>query len=73
MPGISIIMPARNAGSTIEASVRSVLAAPEVEELLVMENWSTDNTAEVLAGINDPRLKVFDKPEEKYPNTRSIH
>ena len=69
MPGISIIMPARNAGTTIEASVRSVLAAPEVEELLVMENWSTDNTAEVLAGIDDPRLKVFDKPEEKYPNT----
>ena len=60
-PGtISVLLPAYNAERYILQSVQSVLGQTyEDFELLVVDDCSTDRTAEVLASIRDPRLRVM--------------
>jgi glycosyltransferase involved in cell wall biosynthesis len=58
-PAISVLLPAYNAGRTVELAVQSVLDQTDGDfELLVMDDGSTDDTAECLATIDDPRLVV---------------
>lgn len=57
-PLISIVIPAYNYGRFLNACIDGVIAQTYPHwELLVIDNGSTDNTAEVLAGYNDPRIK----------------
>jgi len=59
---VSVLIPARNEERTIEACVRSALAEP-VDEVVVCDDRSTDATPQILASIDDPRLRVvFGKP-----------
>ena len=53
-------MPAHNSGRWIEASIRSVLAQSDANwELLIVDDGSTDNTAEIIATLEDPRIHYF--------------
>jgi dolichol-phosphate mannosyltransferase len=57
---VSVVMPAYNEAEGIEAAVRTYAAIPEVDEVLVVDNNSTDGTDRiaVAAGariINEPR------------------
>lgn len=57
---LSVIMPVRDGGSFLERALTSTLRAlPASSELLVMDDGSRDNTSDILASINDPRLKAF--------------
>lgn len=62
---ITVIIAAYNASATIQLAVESALAHPEVKELVVVDDASTDNTALVArqAAKCDPRFNViiFDK------------
>ncbi|MBX2860875.1 MAG: glycosyltransferase family 2 protein [Vampirovibrio sp.] len=63
---ISIIMPAHNAGKFIAESIDSILAQSyENWELLVIDDYSTDDTAKVVADyINkDKRIQYHKAPE----------
>jgi glycosyltransferase involved in cell wall biosynthesis len=52
-------MPARNAAKTIEAAVRSTLRAlPPGSELLVYDDASTDNTAELAATVGGDSVRI---------------
>lgn len=54
---VSIIMPAYNCADFIAESIRSVLAQTYTNwELLIVDDCSTDNTAEVIASFEDPRI-----------------
>lgn len=58
---VAVIITARDAEATIGAAVRSALTQPEVSEVVLVDDASTDATAEaalVAAGI-DPRLTVL--------------
>jgi glycosyltransferase involved in cell wall biosynthesis len=57
----SVVLPVRNGGEHARLCVASVLAQTLAEdfELLVLENGSTDGTAEWLAGLRDERVRVF--------------
>ena len=57
---LSIIMPAYDEGRTIVNAVEQVLSTrfPCPIELIVVDDGSRDDTAEVLAAIHDPRLHV---------------
>ena len=60
---ISVLLPAYNAEAYILGSVQSVLAQTQRDfELIVVNDCSTDRTAEILAGIRDDRLRVLDNP-----------
>jgi len=64
-PTISAIIPARNEESVIAACVRSVAAQPEVLEILVVNDQSTDRTAEIVRGHASeiPRLRLLETSE----------
>jgi cellulose synthase/poly-beta-1,6-N-acetylglucosamine synthase-like glycosyltransferase/peptidoglycan/xylan/chitin deacetylase (PgdA/CDA1 family) len=59
-PGVSVVVPAYNEELGIRAAVSSLLASdyPELE-VIVVDDGSTDSTAEVVAGIADPRLRLI--------------
>lgn len=57
---VSVIMPAYNAAPWIAEAVGSVLAQTWRElELIVVDDGSKDATAEVVAGIGDPRVRLI--------------
>jgi glycosyltransferase involved in cell wall biosynthesis len=62
---ISAILAARNEESHIEQTVRSLAAQPEIAEIIVVNDQSTDRTGEILAGLTRelPQLRVFDVAE----------
>ncbi|QLE57204.1 glycosyltransferase [Nostoc sp. TCL26-01] len=60
LPLISVIIPAYNCEKTIKATINSVLQQTFVNfELIVINDGSQDSTVDVIAKIQDPRLKVF--------------
>ena len=57
---VSVVMPTRDRRDLLEAAVASVLAQSYRRfELLVVDDGSRDGTAEYLAGVGDPRLRVL--------------
>jgi hypothetical protein len=62
-PEVSVLIPARNEEAGIAAACARVLASRDVGlELIVLDDHSTDRTRQILAGIDDPRLRVADAP-----------
>lgn len=62
MPQISAIIPARNEEANIEASVASLASQPEIAEIIVVNDESTDHTCEILARLskNLSKLKLLE-------------
>jgi len=57
---VTVLMPAYNAEAHVEEAVDSVLAQSFGDlELLVVDDGSTDGTAERVKAVNDPRLRVL--------------
>ena len=62
VPTVSMVLSVHNGEQYIRAAVDSVLDQTfEDFELLVVNDGSTDGTADVLLGFDDPRLCVFDQ------------
>ncbi len=65
MPLISVVMPMRNAARYVGEAVASVLAQPGVDlELVVVDDGSTDDSARVVRGASDPRIKLIPGPKQ---------
>ena len=63
---VSVIIPAYNAATTIGETLASVLAqSVPPAEVLVMDDGSTDNTAEVIQQLNQEKIKYFHKANEE--------
>ncbi len=60
---VTVLVPAYNEEAGIESTVRSLLASdyPQLE-IVVIDDGSTDRTAELAEGIGDPRVLVVRKP-----------
>jgi glycosyltransferase involved in cell wall biosynthesis len=56
---LSVMMPAFNEGRTLDIILSHVLDRPEVGEVIVVDDGSTDNTWDILtsAAKNDPRVR----------------
>lgn len=63
MPLVSVCIPTYNFGRLIPTAIRSVLSQEFKDfELVVVDNSSTDNTEEVVASFEDPRVRYFRNP-----------
>jgi glycosyltransferase involved in cell wall biosynthesis len=57
---ISIVMPTYNQAEFLSSSINSVLNQTITNwELLIVDNFSSDETTNILASYSDPRVKVF--------------
>ena len=58
---VSAIIPARNEEAAIARAVESVAAQPEIAEIIVVDDQSTDRTAAILAELATriPKLKIL--------------
>lgn len=58
----SVVIPTYNRARIISESIKSVLAQTFSDfELIIVDDGSTDNTAEVVKGISDPRIRYLYK------------
>jgi glycosyltransferase involved in cell wall biosynthesis len=65
MPSISIIMNVRNGAATLRDAIQSALAQTFADwELIVWDDRSTDESAEIVAGFHDSRIRYFLAPEQ---------
>jgi hypothetical protein len=65
-PRLSVIVAAWNAAGTLSTAIGSVLEQTDADlECVVVDDGSTDGTAEVLARLADPRLVVEHLPENR--------
>jgi glycosyltransferase involved in cell wall biosynthesis len=62
VPCLSVVMPSYNEAATLETVIRQVLASPYVQELIVVDDGSTDETVAIVGGIADPRIRLFVQP-----------
>jgi len=70
---VSIMMPAYDAGGYIAEAIESVLAQSYQEwELLVVNDGSTDDTAEVAGNYRDPRIRIFSKSNGGESSARNM-
>jgi glycosyltransferase involved in cell wall biosynthesis len=60
LPLVSIVMPTYNHAKYLPISVQSVLDQTFTNwELIIVDNFSNDNTLEVLSGFTDTRIKIL--------------
>ena len=71
-PVVSVLMPVRNEEKHVVGAIASVLEQGVPTELLVIDGASTDRTAELIAGIKDPRLRLLSNPMRTIPSALNI-
>jgi len=61
VPCLSVVMPVFNEATTVEEMIRTVLLQPVTQELIVVDDCSSDGTLAVLERMvsGEPRLKVL--------------
>ena len=67
LPSLTAIIPVYNEVATIRAVLQAVKAVPVVTQVVVVDDCSTDGTAEALdaAAAGDPRLTVVHHPRNR--------
>jgi len=67
MPLVSIVIPTFNQAHTIERALRSVMAQSLQDfEILIVNDASTDSTADVLAQFDDARIHYFRHDKNRF-------
>lgn len=60
MPTVSVVLPTQNRAEMLKRAVESVLAQTYQDlELVIVDDGSTDDTDEVIASFQDPRIRVL--------------
>jgi glycosyltransferase involved in cell wall biosynthesis len=63
MPRVSIVIPMRNCERFVEQTLRALLSQQRVEmEIVVVDDGSTDRSADVVKSIADPRIRLVPGP-----------
>jgi glycosyltransferase involved in cell wall biosynthesis len=60
MPEVSVVIPTRNRSRLLALTLRTALGQRAVDlEVLVVDDGSADDTAEMVAGLADPRIRLL--------------
>lgn len=59
---LSVIMPAYNEEATLRLSAKRVLESEWVQELVIVDDGSTDQTAEIARSLDDSRVTFLQQP-----------
>ena len=71
LPLVSVIMSMRNSAATVKAAVRSVLQQTLADwELIVIDNGSSDESGAMVAGANDPRIRLVREASTSFLSVR---
>ena len=65
---ISVIVPAHNEAAGIEAAVRSIAASRRPVEIIVVDDGSTDGTADIVEALGLPQVTVIRQPNGGKPS-----
>ncbi len=73
-PAVSVVLPTYNRAHLLSESIGSVLAQGYSDfEILVVDDGSTDNTREVVAGIDDKRIRYVElTPNRGQASARNV-
>jgi peptidoglycan/xylan/chitin deacetylase (PgdA/CDA1 family)/GT2 family glycosyltransferase len=72
-PGpVSVIVPAFNENTTIAATVRSLVASDHPVEVIVVDDGSTDGTADTVEALGLPHVRVVRKPNGGKPSALNV-
>lgn len=64
---VSVVIPAKNRASTLGSCIDSVLAQSfQVNEVIVIDDHSSDETKKLVCSYVDPRVKYFALPRESF-------
>ncbi|HET6986536.1 MAG TPA: glycosyltransferase [Kribbella sp.] len=64
---VSVIVPAYNESAGIEAAIRSLVASDHPLEVIVVDDGSTDGTADVVEALRLPGVRVIRQPNAGKP------
>jgi glycosyltransferase involved in cell wall biosynthesis len=64
-PCLSVVIPCYNEERTVRDVVKEVLGSPYTREVVIVDDGSTDGTRELLAGIDDTRVRVLLQPHNQ--------
>ena len=56
---LSVIVPCYNEKLTLPIILEKILASPIEKEIIIVDDYSTDGTKDILKNIKDPEIKVF--------------
>jgi len=62
---LSVVMPVYDEAKTVEAILGRVLRTPDLFEIVVVDDASTDGTAAALGRVSDPRVRVVRHPKNR--------
>jgi glycosyltransferase involved in cell wall biosynthesis len=67
-PQVSVIIPVHNSERCIEMTIRSALASRDIDlEVVAVDDGSTDQSAEIIRAIDDPRIVLLRTPASGGP------
>ncbi len=61
-PCLSVIMPCYNEAETVKVVIDRVLQSPYTQEVIVVDDGSTDGTLDIVRSVGDPRITVIAQP-----------
>lgn len=64
-PYISIIMPAYNEANKIKNTLENIYSIEEIDEIIVVDDGSSDNTSEIVSSIESKKIKIFKLEKNK--------
>ncbi|WP_238157156.1 bifunctional polysaccharide deacetylase/glycosyltransferase family 2 protein [Kribbella sp. VKM Ac-2571] len=64
---VSVIVPAYNESAGIEAAIRSLVASDHPLEVIVVDDGSTDGTADLVEALHIPGVRVIRQPNSGKP------
>lgn len=56
---VSVVIPAYNAANTIQKCLASIPNHPQIKEIIVIDDFSSDDTAEIIKNYPDERIKSY--------------